>query len=98
MPFQRPQDSCADYEGSVSLMEKSKVLCTFSSFDHYSLSSSSCVGVRRCFFCVGALTVPLTRPLAVLKRFIGVFPSVISVDLRPSDCNSFTCVGKRSFA
>ena len=31
-----------------------------------------------------------TRPCAVLNRLMGLLPSVMSVDLSPRDCSSFT--------
>lgn len=42
---------------------------------------------------VGASRAP-TSPWAVLKRLIGLLPSVMRVDLRPRDCSSFTCGGE----
>ena len=40
--------------------------------------------------CGGGSIAPI-RPCAVLKRLIGLLPSVMRVDLRPSDFSSFTC-------
>lgn len=37
-------------------------------------------------------TIPPMIPLAVLKRLIGLFPSVISVDLRPRADRRRTCI------
>ena len=40
---------------------------------------------------VCASAIPPMRPLAVLRRLIGVRPSVINVDFNPNDCNILTC-------
>lgn len=51
----------------------------------YSSSSSSVGRVPR------RATMLPTRPLAVVNRLIGLFPSVISVDFIPNACSIFTC-------
>ena len=40
---------------------------------------------------VCASAIPPMSPLAVLRRLIGVRPSVINVDFNPNDCNILTC-------
>lgn len=56
----------------------------------YTSSSSSESGAERRDLLAG--TNPPIIPLAVLKRLMGLFPSVIRVDFRPREDSSRTCI------